>query len=325
RRVYLDLAGRIPRVAEVRDFLADRAPDKRRRLVGELLDSPHYVQHFSNTWRALVLPNSNNQQVQFFAAGFQDWLTTPFRHNAPKHQMRRTLLPSNPPPDPRVRQAVQFQAGGTPTPIAFLQVNELKPENLAAATSRLFLGVRLECAQCHDHPFASWQRKQFWEFAAFFAGLQRPIPIRGPQPAVKESNDRRHLKIPNTEKVVFTRFLDGTAPDWKDGMDTRRTLAEWVTAPANPFFARTTANRLWAHFFGIGLADPVDDEPTDDNPPSHPELLDELARQLAAHRFDLKYLIRAITASRAYQLASATTDPGQDELRLFARAALKGM
>jgi hypothetical protein len=326
RRVYLDLAGRIPRVAEVRDFLADRTPDKRQRLVEHLLDSPHYVQHFSNTWRDLVLPQNNNQQAQFFAAGFQDWLVTQFRDNVPYDQMVRAMLTVNTPADPRLRQAaLQGVPGATPTPVAFMQVNELKPENLAAATSRLFLGVRLECAQCHDHPFASWQRKQFWEFAAFYAGLQRPIPIRGAQPAVRESPDRRHLKIPNTEKVVFTRFLDGTVPDWKEGMNTRATLADWVTSPANPFFARTTANRLWAHFFGIGLADPVDDEPTDDNPPSHPELLDELARQLAAHRFDLKYLIRAITASKTYQLSSVTTDPSQDELRLFARAALKGM
>src|SRR5262249_27583586 len=136
----------------------------------------------------------------------------------------------------------------------------------------------------------------------------------------------RTIKIPNTEKVVTARFLDGGDPPFQDGVNSRVTLADWVTSERNPYFARTGANRVWGHFFGIGLADPVDDEPTEENPISHPELLTELTRQFVAHKFDVKYLIRAITSSQAYQRTSAVTDPAQSEQpRLFARMALRGM
>src|SRR5262249_1011933 len=158
---------------------------------------------------------------------------------------------------------------GEPTPLAFYQFNEYKPENLAAATSRLFLGVKLECAQCHDHPFARWKRDQFWEYAAFFAGIQ----VRGRGLGQGQETYTQHeLAIPGTERKVQARFLDGKAPEWKDGVSTRQTLAEWLTSPDNPFFARAAANRIWTHFFGLGL-EPID-EPNDDNPPVHPELLD---------------------------------------------------
>src|SRR5439155_10157387 len=160
------------------------------------------------------------------------------------------------------------------------------------------------------------------EYAAFFSGLQGSNNnVFDP---VKEVADRREIKIPGTDKTVQARLLDGTEPAWNPGTITRSTLADWVTDAKNPFFARTAANRLWAHFFGIGLLEPVD-EPGEDNPPSHPELLDELARQLAAHQFDLKFLIRAIISSRTYQLTSAVTDPSQKDPRLFARMAVKGL
>src|SRR5262249_35653011 len=134
--------------------------------------------------------------------------------------------------------------------------------------------------------------------------------------------ERKTIKIGGTEKEVTARFPDGKEPKWKGS--TRDTLADWMTAPENPFFARNAANRLWAHFFGTGLIEPVD-EPSDQNPPSHPELLDLLAREFAAHDFDLKFLIRAIALSKAYQLSSAASHESQDDPRLFARMAVKGM
>src|SRR5262249_45876905 len=128
--------------------------------------------------------------------------------------------------------------------------------------------------------------------------------------------------IDNTE--VEARYLDGKTPIWKDDVPTRNTLADWVTAPDNPYFARNAVNRLWAHFFGIGLIDPID-EPGPDNPPSHPELLEDLTRAFVDHKFDVKFLIRAITSTQAYQLSSAATDPSQKEARQFARMTVKGM
>src|SRR5262249_20391132 len=203
--------------------------------------------------------------------------------------------------------------------------NEGKPENLGAAVSRLFLGVRLECAQCHDHPFAPYTKEQFWEFAAFFAELN-PLPnirpsTNGPQSPQAERN---RLTIPNTTQEVVPKFFDGTDPNWQPDRSPRQELADWLTSPNNPYFAKNLANRTWAHFFGLGIIDPVD-EPRDDNPASHPALLEELAREFAAGKFDNRLLIRAITRSKAYQLTSKMTHPTQADGRRFARMNLKGM
>jgi hypothetical protein len=208
--------------------------------------------------------------------------------------------------------------------VAFYQANEMKPDNLSAATSRLFLGVKIECAQCHDHPFAHWTRKQFWEYTAFFAGIKPQSLNAGVFTPATDDPRVHEIAMPGTEKKIQARFLDGKKPPWKEGVGTRTVLADWMTARDNPFFARAAANRMWEHFLGIGLVDPVDDF-RDENPASHPELLDELARQFAANRFDLKYLIRAITASSAYQRSSRQTHATQADFRLFARMAHKGL
>jgi Protein of unknown function (DUF1553)./Protein of unknown function (DUF1549). len=164
------------------------------------------------------------------------------------------------------------------TATAFLMVNELKPENIAAASARLFLGVKIECAQCHNHPFETWTRQQFWEFASFFAGI---TPVgENFRRAPAEAIEVRSLTIPDLNKKVTAKFLDGKEPKFKEKVSSRVTLAEWLTAKDNPYFARNAANRLWAQFFGTGIVDPLD-EPGDQNPPSHPELLADLAKSFA--------------------------------------------
>jgi hypothetical protein len=327
RRVYLDLVGRIPPASTVREFLDDKAPDKRRKLVEDLLESPLYVQHFATTWRAVILPPTNNNQFQFANPGFRLWIEQQVRDNVPYDKMAREVLtvPVVGLGQPGVVRGVPNTAG--PSPAAYYDANERKPENLAEHTSKVFLGVRLGCAQCHHHPFASWKKHQFWEFAAFFANVQPLQRVGGgrlPQP-MPDVGFKRTIGIPNTDKVVEGRFLDKTAPKWQDKVDSRVTLADWVTSADNPFFARTGANRMWGHFFGIGLIDPVDDEPTDENPISHPELLELLTKQFVAHKFDVKYLIKAITATEAYQRSSAQTHASQSDSRLFARMALRGL
>src|SRR5262249_9556219 len=137
--------------------------------------------------------------------------------------------------------------------------------------------------------------------------------------------DGKEIGIPGTGKVVPAKFLDGSAPVWKDGVDSRVTLADWLVSGQNPYFAQTAANRLWANFMGIGIHDPVDDEPSEESPSSHPELLAELGQQFVAHNFDVKYLMRAIALSKAYQRTSTVTHPSQNDSRLFARMAVKGM
>jgi hypothetical protein len=310
RRVYLDLAGRIPKAMRVRDFLDDPAPDKRQRLVESLFSEPAYVNHFTNFWRGLLIPPNNNQQARVALGPFEQWLRDRVRENMPYNQFVRELLTA---PAGGMGMGRQGMNSNAPSPVAFYQANELKPENLAGSTSRLFLGVRLECAQCHDHPHANWTRQQFWEYAAFFSGVQGPdVP------------GKRLLTIPGTEKSVSARFLDGKEPKWDAGVLSRAALAEWMTVTDNPYLARTAANRMWAHFFGTGICEPVDDM-GEQNPPSHPELLDELARQLVLHQYDLQYLIRAITGSQAYQRTSVCSHPSQKDLHLFARMAVKGM
>jgi hypothetical protein len=263
---------------------------------------------------------TNNQQVQFLVPSFEAWLRQHVRANTPYDVLVFKLLTAS--VTFSARNQGQLMNQREPSPLAFYQANDLKPENLAASTTRLFLGVKLECAQCHDHPHDHWTRKQFWEYAAFFSGIR--ANMNGDFiTSVTENGESRSLKIPGKEQVVLARFLDGTEPRWEADKAARVTLAQWVTDAKNPYFARAAVNRLWAHFFGIGLIEPVD-EVKDDNAPSHPELLDELSRQFVAHEFDIKYLVRAITNSQAYQRSSAASERRPDDARLFATWPSKG-
>ncbi|HEX5271333.1 MAG TPA: DUF1549 and DUF1553 domain-containing protein [Gemmataceae bacterium] len=325
RRAYLDLTGKIPSVSEVRKFLKDQSSDKRERLIEELLKSPGYVTHMTHVWRALLLPEAdNNYELLYLRPGFELWLREKFQENVGYDKIVRQLITL---PFGTGRDAMQayqeMQNPSNATPIAFYMAREGKPENLAASAARLFLGARLECAQCHDHPFARWKREQFWGLAAFFAGLQRPRG-QGFYGPISEVLDRREMAIPGTERVVQANFLDGSEPRWKYKTGPRVTLADWMTSAENPYFAKAAANRMWAHFFGLGIVEPVDDF-NDENKPSHPEILDELAREFAAHDFDFKFLVRAVTLTKAYQLTSAATEPSQEDPRQFARVLVKGL
>jgi hypothetical protein len=325
RRVYLDIIGRIPTVSEIHDFLDDKSPDKREKLVARLLDSYGYFNNFTVVWRDLLIPQGagNNQFAQAFGPQMEQWLTKKLRENTSYDILVRELLTADPigfrtvrrgqPIDPTERSVV-----------AFYQANENKPENLAATVSRLFLGVKLECAQCHNHPFNQYTREQFWQTAAFFSGLSPQRVDGGRFTPAGFDPKRAEIKIPNTEKLVKAKFLDGKQPKIGEETDVRTLLADWITAAENPYFGRAAVNYIWAHFFGVGIIDPVD-EPSDMNPPSHPELLDEMARQFVLNKFDLKYLIKAITASQAYQLSSAVSHPTQLDARKFAAMQLKGL
>jgi Protein of unknown function (DUF1553)/Protein of unknown function (DUF1549) len=330
RRVYLDLVGRAPKASETRDFIDDPNPEKRRVLVDRLLTMPGHATHFASVTRAAWLPQTLTN-IQFAGAGvqFETWLRGKFRENAPADEVVRRLLTAKLTVNAQNPQFRFVQGDGTDPDsfnlAGFYQANEARAENVGSAVSRLFLGVKLECAQCHDHPFAPYTREQFWEFAAFFADMN-PLPATRPGfvGPVRPQSDKNRISIPNTDKKVTARFFDGTDPDWSDERTPRQELAQWLTRPDNPFFARNMANRMWAHFFGYGIIDPVD-EPGDNNPPSHPELLAELGRAFAAAKFDNRVLIRGIVRSQAYQLSSKLTHPSQASGRTFARMNLKGL
>jgi hypothetical protein len=321
RRVYLDLAGKIPPVSEVRAFLDDSDSNKRRKLVDRLLNSPTYATHLANTLRGLMLPGANNNfQFQFLIPQFEAWLRLRMSENVRYDKLVAELLTFT------ANENAAFNPGlnAPPSPAAFFLANEQKPENLAASTSRIFLGVQVQCAQCHNHPFARWKREQFWQLAAFFSNANPGNPQARFGAVAADTTDRKGIEIPGTGTTVAPRFLDGSEPAWEDSVGKRTTLARWVTSADNPLFARAVVNRLWYHFFGRGLVDPVDDI-DEANPPSHPEVIDELARQFVYHDFDLQYLVRVITATRAYQLSSMTTHRSQDDPRHFARMPLRSL
>jgi hypothetical protein len=310
RRLSLDLNGRIPSYAQLADFLDDTRKDRRRLWIDELIDGPDnaplYVQHFTNYWRRQLLAQTPRQS-DTVVAPLESWLRQQIKANTPYDRLASELLT-----DPRA--------------MGFFVANENRAESLASRTSRLLLGVKLECAQCHDdRGGGKWKRSQFWEFAAFFAGLQQDrVEYLVTWPRQQKPGPAR-IRVGETNTWVQTRFPDGSQPDWKPALTPREALAGWITRRDNPWFARALVNRLWHYFFGIGLIDPVDGLGMEDNRPSHPELLNLMAGQFVAHNFDLKYLIRAITLSRAYQRASIQTHPRQAEPRLFARAATRAL
>jgi hypothetical protein len=342
RRVYLDLIGRIPSVGEARQFLDNKASDKRQRLVALLLDHPRYTLHWMNYWETLLLPESKYEATNGISRSFEAWLRKQMQSNVAYDRMVRELLttPVNVLmkldhelfPVQFLNEKGTFGGAGladnipysyaAPYAAVFYQVEKAAPENLAGKTSRLFLGVRLECAQCHDHPFAKWKREEFWTQAAFFAGIETPgrgVPLRD-NPGIKS------IAMSEGGKVVPARFLDGTEPNWQDGVGGRKLLADWVTSPKNPYFARAIANRLWAYFLGTGLIEPVDEmvgKDVQDNDPGG--MLDTLAQEFVAKGFDLKFLMRAITATKIYQATSSKSHASQDHPRLFARMSVRGL
>jgi hypothetical protein len=311
RRVYLDLAGCIPSIIDARDFLDDTRPNKRTLWVDLILDGKKpsrkpdaFSRHFANVYRAWIMARVNNEQSAALAVSLEGGLRERFETNTPYDRLVREMLVGTPP------------QGNNSFATVFYEINANKPEELAASTSRLFLGVKLECAQCHeDRSGGTWSQEQFWSFAAFFADTD-PTSPKGKQGI--------GIAIPGKKNSVRARFLDGAESNGKSNDNPRSLLADWIVGRDNPYFARAAVNRLWSYLFGTGLVDPIDEQ-GDHNPPSHPELLDELARQFTAHDFDLRYLLRALVNSQAYQRVSTANHSGQDDPRLFARMAVRGL
>lgn len=321
RRVYLDLAGQIPPVSEVRSFLDSSAPDKRRAIVRSLLDGPRYIVHSSNVWRSELLPEASaDPQLQFLLPSFEAWLKDQLVDNDSYADLARKLVTYK--IESQMGRNI-FESGGAVSPVAFYQAKEGKPENLAAGTARVFLGLRIECAQCHDHPFDSWKQQQFWSFAAFYSGVSRQQAgdFAGP---LSDVPDRKSLQIPILKTEVEARYLNNALPQWKPNETSRENLANWLTSRDNPYFAKAAVNRVWGRLFGVGIVDPVDDF-SEANIASHPALLQELADAFAESNYDLKFLLRVLTATEAYQLTSRVSDPSQEPPHLFARMTPKGM
>lgn len=318
RRVYLDVAGKIPPVSRVRAFLIDKSPNKRAELVDELLESPRYVVNFTTMWRNALIPEAiGDLRLSQSVPEFEAWLRKTLDEDVRYDEFVRRIIDTQLNLTGGARTYVE---GSGPTPTGFYTAKEGKPESLASATSRVFLGRRIGCAQCHDHPFDDWKQQQFWQFAAFFSGVD---PAQAAMANTKKL-PAATIKIPDSEETVKAAFLSGGAPEIKDDRAARKALADWIVDANNPYFAEMGANRLWGHFFGRGLVEPVDDFSAT-NPASHPELLKLLSESFASSGFDLKFMIRTITGTKAYQRSSRQTHETQAVPELFARMPVKGL
>jgi hypothetical protein len=326
RRLHLDLVGKIPELTRVRDFLDNKNEGKRWSAVEICLQDPATARHFANLWRTIIIGRSANQQFQFFYPQFEAWLEDSIKKNTPLDKLTSDILTvqnvgGNP-------QFGGFGPGGQPlTPTAFFVVNEGKAENLAGASARVFLGVKIECAQCHKHPFAKWTREQFWEFAAFYSGqnvFNQPQQQRKGEKPISFTPGKE-IVIPEVNKVVKAKFLNGKEPEWGAFSDSRKVLSDWITSKENPYFARAMADHLWAYFFGVSLLEPIL-EPNDDSPVTHPELLDKLAQELIAHKFDQMYLVRALVHTKAYQRSSGGPELAtKEDYHLFLRMPIRSL
>ncbi len=307
RRAYLHLTGRIPTINETRTFLDNKNTNKREELIDSLLDKATTTNHLTLTLMKEWLPQiDDNFQFSFFAQNFEPWLKERIRTNVRMDKIVRELL-----------TATNNQNVNANPQIAFFLMNESKPENVASSVGRLFLGVKIDCAQCHAHPFAPIKREQFWETAAFFKDV-------APNASRFAKVNPPEIKIPETDKTVKAKFFDGKEHMWEASDSPRRVFADWLLDPKNPYFAKNIANRYWSYFMGRGIQHPVD-EPSDDNPPTIPKLLEELTKGYIAEKFNTKLLMRVIMRSKAYQLSSQQTDESQADLRHFARMPLQGL
>jgi len=294
RRVYLDVTGKIPTAGEAKEFLDEKSSDKRAKLVVRLLDHARFSNHLAVTLRETLLPGADNDPVKRnFVPGFEGWLRLRLSDGVPYDQLVRELLTA------KAEQAdpVGVVARRAPFgPEAFTLVHESKPELLAGSSARALLGIQVQCAECHDHPFAEWKQEQFWSFAAFFVA-----PAAGATGV--STNATLELEIPTKKTKVRPKFLDGQSASFSSGnpMERRQAIADWIIK--NPGFARAAANRVWWHFTGRGLVHPVDDMGTN-NPASQPQVLDLLAQQFRANGYSFRYLCEAVAISNVYARSS---------------------
>ena len=307
RRAYIDIVGLLPTPEQHAAFMSSTDPKKRELLVDELLGRKEFVELWVMKFAELLKIRSVQNVVSYKSAVlYFNWLQKQLGDGIPIDRVVRELIASD---------------GGTfKNPATNYYQVENQTLKLAENTAQAFMGMRIQCAQCHNHPFDRWTMNDYYGFASFFSQVGR-----------KAGEDQREQIIfnagggevnhPVAKKPVPPTFLGGAAPDTK-GKDRRAVLADWLASPENPYFARNLSNVIWAHFLGVGIIDPVDDVRIS-NPASNPELLDELAERLTDYQFDFKRLVRDICLSRTYQLSTRPNASNATDTRNFARATVR--
>jgi hypothetical protein len=314
RRVYLDVCGILPSAEETKTFLASKDEHKRAKLIDALLERPEYADFWTLKWSDVLRSNRKSIQVKGTHV-FQTWVRSHIAKNTPLDRVVSDLLTA--------KGSTYANAAANYYRIA------RDPSNLAETTAQLFFGIRMQCAKCHNHPFERWTQDDYYSTAAFFARVkQRKDPAQGP--TVPKGDMAEYIYVdrtgevvqPRTGKTMPPRFMGGVVPVIAPGADRREVFAKWLTGSDNPFFAKSVVNRMWYHVMGRGIVDPVDDF-RDSNPSANDDLLDALAKDFVAHKFDAKYLLRTILNSRTYQLSAQSNEFNKDDNKYFSRAVTK--
>lgn len=308
RRVSLDLTGQLPSPADVRAFLADPAPSriKRAKKIDKLIGGPAFVDHWTVKWSDL-LQSSRKFLGEKGTYGFREWI--------------RRSIATNKPYDKMVRELITSRGSSYEDPAANYFRTTREPKPTMEKTTQVFLGVRMVCAQCHDHPFERWTQNQYFEMAAFFSAVGLRPGYEVGEEIIYDQRADYEMKHPKDSRVVPPAFLvASTSPVRIPANQHRRdALADWLVSKENPFFAKAVANRVWSYFFGKGIIDPVDDIRAS-NPPVNPALLDALTKDLTDHNFDLQHLIRTIVNSRTYQASFVTNEWNEKDGDNFSHA-----
>ena len=309
RRVHLDLVGRVPTPEELQKFTTDTDLEKRAALVNRLIETKEFTEIWVMKWAELLQIRTFNNQVSYKAALlYHNWLRERLASNMPFNQIAYELLTAR---------------GGTfSTPATNYYQVELDTKKVAENVAQVFMGTRIQCAQCHNHIFDRWTMDDYYGFTSFFAQVKRK---KAEDPREQIIFDGKgEIQHPVTKKNAIPKFLGGAVPSAEDlkNKSRRELMAAWLTAPDNPWFARNVSNIIWAHFIGVGIVEPVDDVRVS-NPPSNPALLDALAQKLVSYNFDMKQLVRDICTSRTYQLSSKTNETNLSDTRNFSHAAVR--
>lgn len=309
RRVHLDLVGRVPTPDELQSFLSNKNKKKREALIARLIDTKEFTEIWVMKWAELLQIRTFKNQVSYKAALlYHNWLRDRLASDMPFNQIAYELLTAR---------------GGTfSTPATNYYQVELETKKLTENVAQVFMGTRIQCAQCHNHIFDRWTMDDYYSFTAFFAQIKRK---KGEDPREQIIFDGKgEIQHPVTKKDAVPKFLGGGEPDPDDlkNKSRREVVATWLTAPENPWFARNVTNIIWAHFFGVGIVHPVDDVRVS-NPPSNPALLDALAKHFVDSHFNMKQIIRDICMSHTYQLSSRTNPTNVNDTRNFSHAFVR--
>jgi hypothetical protein len=322
RRAYLDVLGRIPTVQEARSFLTTRESDKRGKLVEYLLNHPDYAKNFATQWTVLLIGRGNQGRMVDRNA-LNNWLRKQFGSQRPWNEIVHELVSAT---------GSNKENGAVNYVLAHL---EFEAVPLTSKTTRLFLGQQIQCTQCHDHPSNDWKQGDFWGINAFFKGI-RPEQVTRPNDTGGEVYDHTELKDEPTEAyarydkrngmvgIAFPRFLDGRKISQGTDVNRRAELGKLISDPKNEAMSKAFVNRMWVHFLGRGFVNPVDDFGPH-NQPSHPEVLDQLAKDFRDGGYDVKKLCRWIMATQAYQLSSIKAKGSEKEESLFTAIPLRPM